>query len=72
MTGLLQLPDGAILAEVMKATGWQAHPCWGALSTMKAKSVARAESQGALHTRGREVIVPCKGGPGILEPLHFS
>jgi hypothetical protein len=29
----------------MKATGWQAHSCRGAMSTLKAKSVEGAEGQ---------------------------
>jgi hypothetical protein len=45
LTALLQRPDGATLAEVMKATGWQAHSCRGAMSTLKAKSVAGVEGQ---------------------------
>jgi hypothetical protein len=39
VTGLLQRAAGATLAEVMKATGWLAHSCRGAISTLKAKSV---------------------------------
>jgi len=45
LTALLQRSDGATLAEAMKATGWQAHSCRGALSTLRAKSVAGAEGQ---------------------------
>jgi hypothetical protein len=45
LKALLQRPDGATLAEVMKVTGWQAHSCRGALSTLKAKSVRGSEGQ---------------------------
>ncbi len=35
---------GATLAEVMKATGWQAHSCHGALTTIGAQG-SKAEGQ---------------------------
>lgn len=45
VTVLLQRPEGARLAEIMKATGWQKHSCHGAISTLKAKSVAGADDE---------------------------
>ena len=44
MLGLLARTSGASLAELMKATGWQAHSVRGFLSTASRKRGIRIES----------------------------
>ena len=45
VTRLLQRSEGATLAEIMKATGWQRHSCHGAISMLGGKSVAGADGE---------------------------
>jgi hypothetical protein len=37
LIGLLRREDGASIADLMTATGWQAHSVRGAMSTLKSK-----------------------------------
>jgi hypothetical protein len=55
--GLLKRPNGATLAELMKATGWQAHSVRGFLSGTVSKRLGFAVASAKAESRERSYSV---------------
>ncbi|MDA8248888.1 MAG: DUF3489 domain-containing protein [Rhodospirillales bacterium] len=53
LIGLLQRPDGATIAELVKATGWQNHSIRGAISFALKKKLGLNVTSQRDETRGR-------------------
>ena len=58
---LLEAPDGATIAEVMAATGWQSHTVRGALAGSIARKLGRIVTSEKVEGRGRVYRIGTKG-----------
>lgn len=58
LIGMLRAPDGATIAEIMAATGWQSHTVRGAMSGALKKKLGLEVTSEKVEDRGRVYKLP--------------
>jgi len=58
LIAMLRAPDGATIAEIMTATGWQSHTVRGAMSGALKKKLGLEVTSGKVEDRGRVYKLP--------------
>jgi hypothetical protein len=61
MIEMLKRPEGASIAEIVKAFGWQAHTVRGAISGALKKKLGLAVTSGKVDGRGRVYAIRVEG-----------
>ena len=65
LIAMLQAPEGATIAEIAEATGWQAHSIRGAISGSLKKKLGLTVTSEKLAERGRVYRLAGHVGPSI-------